>query len=238
MNRLWINFHRLLGQRETDGEGNRRFATIFLVIGVFAIIKYDLQRYIPHKEYYGPYYGTNWGFDGVDGDAIVTVLLILGFLLCVSIFSHIVNWVIDGYVKDGYTSEYYEGKIKSFLGAIGIKKGGNKLTKELTSTGIVLGIIALFYFTNPTYDHHKIELSNSKTKKASWGKSLVGSNPSKDDKAIGDFVDDLVGQYFNFELWLDELVVDDYYLFSVGRIKYRGNKVVSLGLVGNVFIID
>ena len=50
MNRLWINFHRLLGTRETDGEGNRRFATIFLVIGVFAIIKYDLQRYIPHKE--------------------------------------------------------------------------------------------------------------------------------------------------------------------------------------------
>ena len=113
-----------------------------------------------------------------------------------------------------------------------------RFLKEVIGTGATLGIIALFYFTNPTYDHHKIELSNSKTKKASWGKSLVGSNPSKDDKEIGDFVDDLAGEYYNFEIWFNELVVDDYYLFSVGRIKKQDNEIISVGLLGNVLIVD
>ena len=72
-----------------------------------------------------------------------------------------------------------------------------------TFIGIVLGIITLFYYTNPTYDHHKIELSNSKTKKASWGKSLVGSNPSKDDKAIGDFVDDFTPREVKMEKYFE-----------------------------------
>ena len=138
MNRLWINFHRLLGTREGQNEGQRRFNLIVCVgfIGYYYIA-------FPAK-LLGPYFG--YLFD-------LRFLVSLSFLALLSIGNHIFNWVADGYVKDGYTSEYYEGKIKSYLGAIGTKKGGNKLTKELTSTGIALGIIALFYFTNPTYDH-------------------------------------------------------------------------------------
>ena len=36
-----------------------------------------------------------------------------------------------------------------------------------------------------------------------WGKSLVGSNPSKDDKAIGDFVDDFTPREVKIEKYFE-----------------------------------
>ena len=85
MNRLWINWNRLLGIREAQNEGLRRWTLIVCVcfIGYYHIA-------YPAK-WLGPYFGHL--FD-------LRFLVSLSLLILISIGNRIFNWVSDGYEQD------------------------------------------------------------------------------------------------------------------------------------------
>ena len=85
MNRLWINWNRLLGTREGQNEGQRRFNLIVCVgfIGYYYIA-------FPAK-LLGPYFG--YLFD-------LRFLVSLSLLILISTGNRIFNWVSDGLEQD------------------------------------------------------------------------------------------------------------------------------------------
>jgi|TARA_Y100000294_G_scaffold109426_1_gene101505 hypothetical protein len=110
------------------------------------------------------------------------------------------------------------------------------LDKIINTIVIIAGVFLLLYFTNPKYDYHKVEISNYLVKERNLGEELAGD--AKGDEDWRELIDGVAGEFHDFVLWHDELFIDNYYLFSLGRIKRQNNKIVSLGIIGKVFIID
>ena len=96
----------------------------------------------------------------------------------------------------------------------------------------------VFYFTNPKYDYHKVEISNYKVIKKDLGRELIGDN--KSDEEWRKLIDETVGSYYNYELMYDNFTVKNLFFFSIGFIKNPNNndaEPVSFGILGKVFVL-
>lgn len=99
---------------------------------------------------------------------------------------------------------------------------------------IVVVVLAVAYFTNPTTEKHQQtakEMAERIVEKklssfnvpASWLKS-------ENNSIVDDFTDKLIKQY---------VFVDNYYLFSLTKVEWEGEEYpVGVGLFGYVFIFE
>ena len=100
-----------------------------------------------------------------------------------------------------------------------------------------VGLLAVMLFTCPTEADHHTHLRKT---------ALSAIEQKMDDRfgaEVGGFLKGMVGMSFfgeNEKFKIDRLVrVDNYYLFSVGHVVFKGNDhIVSVGVMNHIFAPD
>lgn len=113
-----------------------------------------------------------------------------------------------------YLQEYYESASAS------------DSSKRYLWIAVLLGIIAVLFFTNPDKEKH-IDVLQTKISELLSEKA--------DDKVSATMTASLGGSIAK-KVLESQLRIDDYYLFSLGKIKDKDtSKTVSFGILGMVF---
>ena len=94
--------------------------------------------------------------------------------------------------------------------------------KKLIGLLLVVGILAALFITNPSKEQHNNKMAEALNEK-------VGNSKEKSSLAHS------LGMSIASKLMNNVVEVHNYYLFSLGEMN---DKTVTLGILGNVFIIN
>lgn len=104
----------------------------------------------------------------------------------------------------------------------------SKLTKRWITWGIVGGIVLALILTCPDKEKHIVKVTQEMP-------SYFGKAISENSDGL-DIIGALLGSAFVNKIVESCMVVDNYYIFNVGKIVLDGeSKPVSIGILGHVF---